>query len=275
MGKYLVAACMLSLFALNADATCTGCHTSHEETIARSPHDVLAPSGDPSESCVSCHGDGAGHPGDSSGLLAFGNETRARQDEACGTCHTRQHPGSSAHARAGVSCVDCHSVHEEPAQLPTQAGFENLDAGSASCAGCHDDVLAEFAFNRRHRLQENSVTCTSCHNPHDKALALRLGSASKSLCEGCHADKEGPFVFEHEAARVDGCLACHTPHGSSNRHLLTHQQTGELCYGCHAEVPQFHLGFAPAGSPRFGADSVCTNCHVTIHGSNLDRAFLK
>ena len=57
--------------------------------------------------------------------------------------------------------------------------------------------------------------------------------------------------------------------------VLTHQDTGALCYTCHASVPQFHLGFAPVGSPRFGQQSVCTNCHVTIHGSNLDRNFLR
>jgi hypothetical protein len=34
-------------------------------------------------------------------------------------------------------------------------------------------------------------------------------------------------------------------------------------------------GLYADGSPRFGLESVCTNCHVTIHGSNLDELFLK
>ena len=82
-------------------------------------------------------------------------------------------------------------------------------------------------------------------------------------------------MFEHAASKVDGCTACHTPHGGPNRHMLNHQQVGELCYSCHAAVPQFHLGFSPVGAARFDEKTVCTNCHVTIHGSNLDRLFLR
>lgn len=275
MGKYFAGTCMLLLFAIDTDASCTDCHAPHSEEIATSPHKAITRGDDVNAACTACHGEGAGHPGEADAVFAFAGESIARQDAACGSCHTERHPGDSAHARAGVACVDCHSVHGDKESPRLPAGFEDLDAGSATCASCHDDVLAEFAFNKRHRLQQNSVTCVSCHDPHDKAQGPRLGSARKSQCAGCHKDKDGPFVFEHESSRVDGCVACHTPHGSSNRHLLTHQQTGELCYSCHVEVPQFHLGFAPVGDPRFGTGTVCTNCHVTIHGSNLDRNFLK
>ena len=102
-----------------------------------------------------------------------------------------------------------------------------------------------------------------------------LGGFDDQTCARCHADKTGPFIFEHAASRAEGCGACHEPHGSPNRYLLTHQQEGALCYSCHAMVPQFHTGFGPGGPPRFGLDTVCTNCHATVHGSNLDRNFLR
>jgi predicted CXXCH cytochrome family protein len=83
----------------------------------------------------------------------------------------------------------------------------------------------------------------------------------------CHAAKGSPFVFEHASGFVEGCTACHHPHGSPNRYMLSFQSIGELCYSCHGVVPSFHS--------RFNADTVCTNCHYAIHGSNLDPFFLK
>lgn len=260
------------------EANCAVCHAGYVATLERTPHTILLAPEQKSTACVQCHGEARTHQSDpmSGGVFAFAKESATEQDAVCASCHSDAHAsGRTAHARAGVACTDCHSVHGEPASPTLPAGFEDLEPESAICAGCHEDVLVQFAFNHRHRLARNSVMCTSCHDPHAEAMSGRIGDANSATCTSCHADKDGPFLFEHDASRVDGCLACHTPHGSANRHLLTHQQTGELCYGCHAQVPQFHLGFAPAGSPRFGVDSVCTNCHVTIHGSNLDEAFLK
>jgi DmsE family decaheme c-type cytochrome len=147
-----------------------------------------------------------------------------------------------------------------------------MDGVSAACAECHADVAHDFEFNERHRLQEGILTCTSCHDPHGPSDRMRLAAFKQEACIDCHTDKGGPFVYEHGSSRVDGCVACHTPHGSVNRHLLTFQATGELCYSCHAVVPAFHVAGSP---PRFGLDTNCTNCHSSIHGSNLDPFFLK
>lgn len=49
--------------------------------------------------------------------------------------------------------------------------------------------------------------------------------------------------------------------------MLTFQAVAELCYSCHVAVPGFHS--------RFTLDTQCTNCHSSIHGSNLDPYFLR
>jgi DmsE family decaheme c-type cytochrome len=119
------------------------------------------------------------------------------------------------------------------------------------CLDCHQDSFAQFQFNERHRLEEGVVECTSCHNPHNPQVGMELGGFKQSVCSDCHADVEGPFVHEHAASRVEGCAACHEPHGSPNRHMLKIQEVGALCYSCHADAPQFHLGFSPtAPSPK-------------------------
>ncbi len=258
--------------------SCTDCHTGVGETLIATPHAALHSETQPDVTCVKCHGDGTEHMKNPAGggVIAFTDETALVKDAACTSCHVEQrNAGHGAHTLAGLSCTDCHSTHSQDAAVPALPGHENLKSGSAQCVGCHADTLAEFGQSKRHRLLENSLTCVSCHDPHDRPVRLQLGSIKEKTCSKCHADKDGPFIFEHAASRVDGCLACHSAHGSANRHLLQYQQVGELCYSCHAVVPQFHLGFSPSGPPRFGLDTNCTNCHSAIHGSNINRVFLK
>lgn len=270
---------------------CSGCHAD----VARGEHvHPLAPAG-ASPTCGNCHGDAAGHaanPGSAAArqaMVAFGAGApgagapgaSAERRGACLGCHQDAHapPGRDAHGQAGLSCDGCHRVHgTEPfvtADAPPVSGFQQADAASRSCAGCHADVFTAFAFNERHRLAEGAVSCTSCHDPHAAAQPGLIAMPGDGPCAACHDDKIGPFVFEHGALKVDGCQSCHEPHGSPNRFLLTHQQEGALCYECHLAVPQFHIGFIPGAPPRFDQNTVCSNCHTAIHGSNLDRAFLR
>lgn len=273
-------------------ALCTACHRDKFETTVRNPHDLLATAewrqrtGN-SPACLNCHGDVSEHisaRGGRGNVFAFRDESPSAQNDRCLTCHSDTHPeiGNSTHAQAGLTCSGCHSQHgadEASTALlrhPVQAaGLTGLTGSSALCVDCHAETASDFAFNERHRLIEGILECTSCHDPHARENRSLLGGFRQAQCASCHNDKSGPFIFEHAASRVEGCTACHSPHGSPNRHMLTHQRVGELCYTCHAEVPQFHAGFSPVAPPRFNLDTQCVNCHVTIHGSNLDPAFLK
>ena len=272
------AAALAGAAAANADAECLACHADIAEAGVH-----LHPS-DGSVGCAGCHGSSAGHPShsdDLSGFVGFARETAAERSAVCLGCHRQVAAhGLDVHRQAGVACDGCHAMHPAPAasgsvDLPDGGLFARLDGTSAMCGNCHQDVVNHFAFNERHRLSEGTMSCTSCHEPHDTRRSSPLGGAHDERCTACHRDAAGPFVFEHGASRVEGCMACHEPHGSPNRHLLTHQQVGELCHTCHVVVPQFHIGFVPGAPPRFGLDTVCTNCHATIHGSNFDRNFLR
>lgn len=272
-----------SAWATGAEAPpCAACHAD----VAQGGH--VHPMAGAGPACADCHANAAGHalaPGSADArqaMITFGDSRApAMRRDACLGCHQDVHrgPGQNAHEQAGLTCDGCHRVHgADPfvgAAAPPVTGFHRADAASRSCAGCHADVFTAFAFNERHRLAEGAVSCTSCHDPHAATPPNLLVHAGDGPCAACHEDKTGPFVFEHGALEVDGCQSCHEPHGSPNRFLLTHQREGELCYGCHVMVPQFHVGFAPGAPPRFDEDTVCTNCHTAIHGSNLDRDFLR
>lgn len=262
--------------------TCADCHGEVVEAFQGNPHSVLgSPQWADTGSCSGCHGDGTAHieAGGGQGvggLMGFGGDASAlAKTQACLGCHADVHPTFAAtpHAAAGLDCTSCHAIHGNGLTRSLLSGaqattFDHEDFGNetATCAGCHGDVVAKFGFNERHRLQEGILNCVSCHDPHQPASRGLLGGFDQT-CVTCHRDKDGPFVFEHGSVRAEGCVACHDPHGSPNRHMLNFQRTAQLCFSCHAAVPSFHS--------RFTEDTVCTNCHSSIHGSNFDPFFLK
>ncbi len=250
--------------------TCSDCHADAYEALDATPHvalkrqalvtGMLGTEG-ATNACTSCHTDAEAHL-QSDGEEAVFNfaDSPASSTATCQQCHGRSHPRfeRTSHARAGLTCTDCHGSHSKPA---------TFDAGTDGCGSCHVDQAQTFAFTEHHRLDEGTLSCSSCHDPHEPSARIQLGGFKQQECSTCHQAQAGPFVFEHGAQRVEGCTACHSPHGSPNRHLLTNQSVADQCYSCHGAVPGFHT--------RFTSETLCTNCHVTIHGSHLDPAFLK
>ena len=276
-------AAICSAALLHGATPCIACHAETVREFSADPHSRAAANqqrtdADSSAVCASCHGDVEQHstsPSQRQGMHSFSDESPGEVNAVCSSCHQDKHPTSAdSHGRAGLDCTGCHSIHGELPVAKLPDNFRDVDDASAVCYQCHQDTFTQFNFNEGHRLAQGAVSCVSCHDPHQPDKGMQLGGFQQAQCRTCHADKDGPFVFEHAASRVEGCSACHAPHGSPNRHMLTHQETGALCYTCHAAAPQFHLGFGP-GPARFDERTVCTNCHVTIHGSNLDRLFLR
>ncbi|HUF78687.1 MAG TPA: cytochrome c3 family protein [Thermoanaerobaculia bacterium] len=268
-------------------SVCAACHDDQVAAFTSNPHSLLndpdwGAAGVEGGSCVSCHAGAAAHVDEGGGegnIFAFGDDASpAARSQACQECHADTHPRfrGSEHAQAGVTCTTCHQIHQpghsavsllRSGPMTATDPAEAIGAASSVCASCHGDVFARFQWNERHRLQEGILACTSCHDPHERATRARLGGFKQDACMECHTDKGGPFIFEHASARAEGCVACHDPHGSPNRHMLAFQGVAELCFSCHATVPGFHS--------RFNLDTVCTNCHTSIHGSNFDPFFLK
>jgi DmsE family decaheme c-type cytochrome len=143
----------------------------------------------------------------------------------------------------------------------------------------------------KHRVNEGTVQCTDCHNPHGSvASSWGTGTGSAMLtpahdnelpCLKCHVDKRGPFVFEHASVRVEGCGACHAPHGSTNAKLLRRPVVFTLCLECHNGAGTFgreNAGIFTQSASHNMLDpkyQKCTLCHVRIHGSNTDPTFLR
>jgi DmsE family decaheme c-type cytochrome len=193
----------------------------------------------------------------------------------------------SGHSKNQVSCVACHAVHQGPEALVARKN----PTINKQCGSCHTSALAEFQRPYRHKLLEGAMSCTDCHNPHGTFLwrSVRLANANEPGCLNCHGDKRGPFAFEHPPVKMEPCSTCHEPHGSANPRMLTRHEVRFQCLECHSNIGNISAapaqpssqngvlgGIPPAfhdlRSPRFRN---CTTCHMKIHGSHVNRDFLR
>jgi len=303
---YLIAASLATIACCNAEETpkspyvgsfvCRGCHTALWNAFSGNAHFAsYALKNKPPEQtgCEGCHGPGRAHvrsAGNKDLIRRFPRANPEEQSKACLNCHSRDlhltNAQASSHATAGVTCTNCHSVHQaKTSRHLLRAAQKDL------CYGCHADVRAQFSMPFKHRVNEGTVACSDCHNPHGNysatwRMGLRPHTVSRALdneesCIKCHSDKRGPFVFEHAAIRVDGCESCHVPHGSTNAKLLTRPVTFTMCLECHNGVGTFgreDLGVFRLNSTHNLLDPKyqhCTSCHARIHGSNTDPYFLR
>ena len=270
---------------------CQVCHEDIFKAFQKNPHqpvDTDKKRGWENRACESCHGPAAKHTESVSAadIRQPAKLSPAEADRICLTCHQNQptHIGriNSSHAKNQVSCVTCHSIHKNG---PNGLVPHGAAAVNAQCAGCHTDVWASFQRPYKHRLPEGAMSCVDCHNPHGslRPAMTQAARANEPGCFNCHGDKSGPFVFEHAPVRLEGCATCHEPHGSANPRMLTRHEVRFVCLECHASLPTPTLAgnaalstvppaFHDLRSPRFAN---CTVCHQKVHGSWVDRAFLK
>jgi predicted CXXCH cytochrome family protein len=234
--------------------------------------------------------------------LIFSFHANPKENSArCLSCHTtgkgQEMFAESQHAWASVSCEQCHAAHLvkeskdqskgnltyaqadffQVPQLPDTVRWLHNSLLKQSeptlCFTCHGNIQALFALPVHHRVPEQLMKCTDCHNPHGSINRASLNETNWETCVKCHVEKRGPYVYEHAPMRVLGCVVCHNPHGSTNRMLLVRREGRLLCLQCHTGfhgqpgVPHGRLGYQTSGE--------CTRCHVTVHGSNFDATLLR
>jgi DmsE family decaheme c-type cytochrome len=267
--------------------TCMPCHEEIHTAFAKNPHQVVEAGKQrkkwANQACESCHGPGSVHAEtvDAADILQPAKLKPAAANQICLSCHLNQKTNTGrmqgGHGRNEVACTSCHSVHG------AQQGWVDRRplAVNKQCASCHQSIWAQFLKPHTHPLQQNAMSCTGCHNPHGSVLPAmtRTVHANEPNCIRCHGDKRGPFVFEHAPMRLDGCGTCHEVHGSANPRMLTRQEQRFVCMECHSNIgvrnntvggipPSFH----DLRSPRY---QNCTICHIKIHGSHINRDFLR
>ena len=275
------------------DEACAQCHEDIAKLHARGAHAAIggaqATKDWQGKACESCHGPGAKHA-DSTDAADILNPAKMRVQEAdalCLTCHSlsdrhANEPGS-AHEKNGVSCVSCHSAHKGAEALRPR----KIASVNTLCGSCHQIVMAKFREPYAHRVTQNAMSCVDCHSPHGSLLpgSINTAMANEKVCLKCHGNLRGPFAYQHAPVKLEGCINCHVPHGTANPKMLVRAEVRYVCLECHANFPPNFtgktsnptLGVIPSSIHNLGTAQFqnCTVCHVKIHGSNLDRRFLR
>jgi DmsE family decaheme c-type cytochrome len=254
---------------------CATCHEDVAKKFADNPHTKMAlMHGDAGVTCENCHGAGKAHVdggGDATKIFSPAKAAPKDVEAKCLGCHAAAHPNflRSPHAKANVSCVGCHSVHQGAPQTTLLKAEQ-----PALCYQCHADVKPAFAMPFHHRVNEGLIKCGDCHDVHGTFGNNNVKSTAdqNAVCTKCHTETRGPFVYEHAAVKAEGCLACHTPHGSQIARLLNMPNVNTLCNQCHSPVSAATVHGMSAGSSEI---TPCISCHTYIHGSNVNPAFLR
>lgn len=255
--------------------TCETCHAEVFKKFSDNPHSKLAMQhGGKGVTCESCHGAGKAHVesgGDKTKILDLASASPKQVDETCLGCHAGSHPNflRSPHAKANVSCIGCHTVHDAaPDTVLLKASQPTL------CYQCHTDVKPAFAAPFHHKVDEGLIKCSDCHDTHGTFGNNQVKSTAdqNAVCTKCHSETRGPFVYEHAVVKAEGCVGCHTPHGSQNARLLNMPAINTLCNQCHSPVAAGTVHGIDAGS---ASATPCISCHTMIHGSNISQAFIR
>lgn len=271
---------------------CGACHEDIYKAFKANRHfamEVDKKRGWEGKACESCHGPGSKHS-ESTSAEDIRNPARlapAASERACLTCHANQPTNvgriRGGHGRVDVPCVSCHSIHKAHSEDLVEG---RLNAINAKCASCHQFEWAQFQKPYHHRLPEGAMSCVDCHNPHGSQIrqaSLQAWNANEPGCFKCHGDLRGPYVYQHAPVQMQGCWACHEPHGSANPRMLTRHEERFVCLECHANIgtPAVVKTGTIGGVPpafhdmRVARFRACTTCHMKVHGSNIDRGFLR
>lgn len=264
---------------------CLECHDTILATIQRTRHSnvTTAKNAAAVESCEACHGPGSLHIDDPEvigSIRTFKFESGTEKSSACLNCHQQDARfslfRSEKHFLSGEACTSCHTIHQkQPADKLINEAAENM------CFSCHQEKEGAFTLPYHHKVKEGRMTCWDCHDPHNTAVA-KQGLGQKKIydrCFTCHPSQQGPFTYEHVGVNTGGCAVCHSVHGSENARLLRRASQYLLCIECHSG-PSFSQGILGTQPSSFHMTNKatyqnCTVCHVKIHGSYLERHFIR
>jgi predicted CXXCH cytochrome family protein len=220
--------------------------------------------------CVFCHTSHSGGPGATS--RAAGSAPQLRHYSSSTMQSQPASPG-----RGTRSCLSCHdgtiAVGQTAKGRIRMTGDDHLAPTSPSNVGTDlrrmhpvavrpgvSASLKRFARDGAGRPgADDSVECTSCHDPHreniDPAVGkfLKRSNRQSALCLSCH-DLAGWATSTHAASQRstaatqtagksygtvadDGCQSCHQNHGASDKGWLIRAGDGasddEVCLRCH------------------------------------------
>lgn len=188
-------------FSREATTRCLECHNTWFEHVAGTSNQYRRDNFVLGVGCERCHGPGREH-------VTF-HQAHPQAHSTKGVVH----PGRLRRDRQLDVCAQCHSnavTHRGPA-FNYRPG-EPLEAFYRTVAGKHpenDHVANQVKYLRQSKCfqQSDTLTCTTCHNPHRNTDA---GSVQRG-CLKCHQPAHCAEQDKLPVAVRSNCTDCHMP----------------------------------------------------------------
>jgi hypothetical protein len=221
--------------------------------------------------------------------------------EACVSCHTKASAGltaqwqDSAHATAGVNCMDCHQADKsEPDAIEHEGSVIATIVSPKDCGRCHTAELEEqqgsvhaeahaIIADRVPALAHNvtgpemqAAGCDQCHGSRVKVkgdgtldpdtwpnsgIGRINPDGSKGSCSSCH----GRHLFSKAQAREpEACVRCHSGPDSPDKEIFEASKHG-MIYATQRD--QMNLGAEQwVAGKDYTAAPTCVTCHMGAAG---------
>lgn len=193
--------------ALPMDSACLRCHMSavQKSDIGTINHYSGLPFLHTGITCEACHGDTRQHvlSGGKTPALNPASLQPERRDSICISCHLE---GDVSVERAGKNALDYR-----PGQPISEYLAYYVYAKSDPNARGVSEV-EQFSQSMCKRMSGDSMSCTSCHDPHYTPAASERVVFFRRKCLACHSG--GGFAASHHPENPD-CTSCHMPHNGA------------------------------------------------------------
>lgn len=221
---------------------CLLCHVGRVEMLDNSPQRLkfLTQAID----CERCHGPGERH------VARWESATTGDALLPGEIDRTIVHPGKLDRRRGEDICMQCHLHSAATIERPGR------EAGQFRPGDRLEDYLLHYGrrsggqqmevtgHGEQMRLSRcytasDSLTCTTCHNPHQETPVEQRVDWYRSRCLECHSERDcrEPEDRRRQQSAADSCIDCHMPRGPTDipHFAFTHHRIGIHS----AEKPRF------------------------------------
>jgi hypothetical protein len=242
-------------------ASCLDCHTSSPQVplVGTQNKYVMPVISQEGVGCERCHGPGGNHANNHGEIVNPDKLSPARRDAVCMQCHLEgkvavQQPDRKLNEfRPGEdlqSYVHYFVVSGDERDLRAASQFEAL--WQSKCK----------------RKSGDSLSCTTCHDPHYSPPASEKAAYYRQKCLTCH---NIAFAAKHHKANPD-CISCHMPpvqsadvaHTQATDHRIP-RHPGETVSAVLAEQPRTLKRFPPLDARPDDRDLALAEEYVVPH----------
>jgi tetratricopeptide (TPR) repeat protein len=246
-------------FDLPVASRCLHCHTSEGQLEIPGTRNKFSsvPFRHTGITCETCHGDSGIHvaSGGKGRILNPAKLEPLRRDSICEQCHLE---AEILIDRAGKKLAQFR-----PGDLLSDFASYFVHAGAPKAGFGPVTQVEALPLSKCKQKSGDELTCTTCHDPHNKpSTAERIGYYRKK-CLHCHSSPE--FAERHHAENPD-CMNCHMPRNPAVD--IPHQQATDH------RIPRFPEESSLTPPPPRGRELVPV-LSATIEDRDLGLAYVR